>query len=284
MATRPFSRILVFALVASLLPGAWIARNTVQFEDVTISGRGGAPLLYRAHYNELSATEKLGFALYSIPHIDLVAEGNAWLEDKISWNNIKRFARRDPETGQQNPESVHDRIGGQHQREIREIYEEHSAGVARLKANSHMQGEAIDMILESPLAHVTTSFPIFLRGMWFDRNTLVQRLFPSVLDQYALAAITYTYVPLAWVGVVWLWIWAAYRRRTMLAVGLTPTLLLAAFLAGVTHYRTRYNIPMVPVLALSLGFVLYQCRQILSWMWLVALSWIRRREHAGSEI
>ncbi len=211
-------RVVAVLVVAALsLPVAWMARNAVAGEGWVITRGADAVLMTRLSYDTLTAREAGAAILYCATPThgpDLAA---ALLPEDAH----ARLDRDDPDGYYQGHERVRDEVDRD--------------GLGTVLAR-----RAVPHVVLTPLLLYRGAVP------WaqFDVDG------PAVhVGDLAAELIGRTYLP-AMAVLAW---WGWRRRRSSLALFVTPALASFALYAGMTHFMPRYSVPAVGVGALAVA-------------------------------
>lgn len=232
----PSGRFLAAVAAASaaflLVLAPWMTRNQIHFGTPSLTARGGHVLLIRAYKDLMTPVEYAGsfYAWAPGPLKPVVGAVTGFGPDDLQrGGRLQRFNRE--RTADFKEDDLAAQRAGRPDLAIT-YFRKAGAEMARLKrelvaagdpnaqynADKVAQDEAMQIIRSHPLRHLAVTIPILWRGGCF-----------SIL------------------AVVGLFGWAAWTRRTGLAMFLLPSLGLAAFLALLTHFIPRYLWAMLPV-------------------------------------
>lgn len=248
---RAFVCTVFFIAGIAAAAGPWMLRNYGQFGRFTLTLRGGTVLYGRALRDTMTIDEVIGALYLWGPGMYKNLVRNTFFERapadfqeggraaRLNRSADSGFARRDKRAERAGkPEdavSFHSRSRAQRTK-LAKAYAAQGHPDPRAAADRRLQHEAVGWILEHPVRHTLMTVPFAWRGVWCFYGGGVFTL---------LNALCYT----AFIGLA-AWAAAARERRIMVFV-LVPFLMLL-FNAFLTHNISRYSVPAIPFLVISL--------------------------------
>lgn len=244
---------LIFIFLNSLIFGGWSFRNYKQFGNFFITNRGGLVLLIRAEKDTMSFKEYLSSFIYWAPG-DRAKE--FILNKFFNKNDYVRWDRDNPESFYM--VATRDLAGIKHVSEFQIV-----DPVSRtLQKDKELRKLATDMILKHPFRHIFATIPFAWRGIFAeDGYTVITPFFKIALNSGYSCLILNLFF---FFSLFYLSILSIKKKKWDIFAVFLPSLYIYAINSFLSHNRTRYTMPIIPILtiaALVFIFYLYQKRK-----------------------
>ena len=235
--------------------GPWMVRNSVHFDSIQLSSRGGLALYTRALINQMDAYEfRAAFHYWGPGAYRRLVRNTALDINDRDYERSGRAVRLNDSDGSsffqddvaaQNegrPEDARSFYRIARAQRVRAIMDARQSGQRhkRHAADNYLRDESLAMITQHPLRHMLATIPLAWRGMWCFYGGGVFTL---------LCAAAYgSFVFVCFCGV-------ARKRWDILALIAVPFFLLL-FNAFLSNNLPRFNAPAIPFMVISLVAVL----------------------------
>lgn len=242
---------LVLSLFGSILfLSPWMIRNQSHFDDFSLTQRGGTILMIRAEKDQMNHEEFKGaFYVYS-PNVlkRLMFE---WIGYKQSdyWDGgklqrLNRDLKNDNaaiEAGDY--ERIHSFLRKTMYVTIPAVRSE--ALQKGIDPDKYLKEKAVELIMKNPAKHLKTSLAFAWRGLWFYQG--------NHLSYVLLIAISYF-------AFLYIFFKSVFSLDVMMLVFFAMPVLVFLFHSLLTHNISRYLLPMLPFVSISLVVLVSLCR------------------------
>jgi hypothetical protein len=225
-------RIGVFALVFTLLTGAWMTRNYAHFGRFYLTERGGGVLSGRAQYNSMTMNEYLASFLY-------------WTNNDTAQRLLTRYFS--PEE-YRNIDREYE--NGYRARVIARAQELLKQTGSQVETDKLLVAEGWQALRKNFLKHLANTVPFAYRGIFVSPRLYLWG------DIYLLKGTYVCY--LLFLSLFVLTIQSLRTRNAVVFAFLAPSLFSYAFFSFFTHNIPRYNTPLLPILWIAAIIVLHR--------------------------
>ena len=248
--TRYLAVLVVLYLSTSLTVLPWMMRNKIEFNEVTISQGGGRILWIRSEFNKMNSNEYFGsFYAYSPSFLqvsvfeDLLGFKEAQLECGGSLQSLNRNLLCDRQS-----------LDSGNLSQVRSFYQRGKrVRPALVKTAYKREGLAFDnddvgkkfginSIINNPVKHFFVTLPIAWRGLWSFKDESFGGVLINFIGMFGLVAILPVFGLLRY-------------SDEWLVISLIPTGYFW-FYAFLSHFRTRYSEPLIPLSFIALFLLL----------------------------
>lgn len=226
-------RIGVFALVFTLLTGAWMTRNHAHFGRFYLTERGGGVLSGRAQYNSMTMSEYLASFLYWTNN-DTAKRLLTTYFSPEEYRNIDREYEN-----------------GYRARTIARAQELLKQTGSQVETDKLLVAEGWQALRKNFLKHLANTVPFAYRGIFVSPRLYLWG------DIYLLKGTYVCY--LLFLSLFVLTIQSLKTRNAVVFAFLAPSLFSYAFFSFFTHNIARYNTPLLPILWIAASIVLHRC-------------------------
>ncbi len=237
---------LLLLLINSSIIGSYMIRNYQQFNNSNLTGRGGIVLLIRAEKDNMTLKEYAASLLYWTPSEKI----NTLLMQKIfSESDYRRLIRSNNDSFYY--KVTREELGAKNDTVTNTILPEYTS----FEKDEELKNKAIKMILKNPFRHVIATVQFVWRGIFVEKgfllilpgSTKIEILNNNLLNLFLFFSFFYMFI------------YSIRKRMWHLFAFMMPGIYLFSINSFITHNIPRYNIPIIPVLIISMILFFY-CR------------------------
>jgi hypothetical protein len=237
---------ILLLLINSSIMGSYMIRNYYHFNHFTFTGRGGIVLLVRAEKDNMTLKEYMASLLYWSPSEKI---RTLILPKIFSESDYRRLIRSNKDSFYY--KVTREELGAKNDPDTNTISPEYTS----FEKDKELRSKAIKMILKNPIRHVLATIQFAWRGIFvekgfsllFSNSNKIEILNNNLINLLLFFSFFYMFI------------YSIRKKIWNLFAFMMPGIYLFSINSFITHNIPRYNIPIIPILLISM-ILLFYCR------------------------